>query len=83
MAFPIYLIGIFSLRGASVALWMFFAVQWLAVCSFAQPPRLINPFGWAHGDLSIAGALLVSLSTWILSRVKDGKRLASLHDFFK
>jgi hypothetical protein len=50
--FSVYLIGIFSLRGASISLWMFFAIQWGVICTIEKPLRFVNPFGWAHGYLS-------------------------------
>lgn len=70
MAFPVYLIGFASLRGASFSLWVFFVIQWGVICFIDKPLRFVNPFGWAHGNLSFAGAVLVSLSTWILSRME-------------
>jgi hypothetical protein len=75
MALPVYLIRFFSLRGAAISLWAFFAIQWITVCTIDKP-HFVNPFGWAHGNLSFVGAVLVSLSTWMLSRIDDHKKSA-------
>jgi hypothetical protein len=74
MGFPIYLSGLFSLRGASACLWAFFLLQWLnhGHAGFHVGLMLVNPFDWLHGVFSILSAILVSVSTWLLFRPQDG-----------
>ena len=80
MALPIYLFSLVSLRKAAVGLWVFFVVQSIDICFNQKPPAFVNPLGWAHGDLLFAAAILVSLSTWMISRVKGGAGPATLLD---
>jgi hypothetical protein len=74
MAFPVYLIGLFSLRGATASLWVFFIVQWINICFSSSHPGyvFVNPFSWLHGDFSFFSAIMVSISTWMLRRPQDG-----------
>jgi hypothetical protein len=80
LAFPIYLFCLVSLRTAAVGLWVFFAVQSIDICFNQKPTGFVNPLGWAHGDLLFAAAILVSLSIWMISRVKGGAGPATLSD---
>jgi hypothetical protein len=67
IAFPIYLLGFRSLRGASVGLWIFFVLQSAYISLNAKSVRLVNPLGWAHGDLLLSAAVLVSAATGMLN----------------
>jgi hypothetical protein len=80
MAFPVFLISLLSVRRAAVGLWIFFAIQWIDICCAKWPPVLVNPLGWTHGILLFAGAILVSMSAWILMSSRDGKGPAKLLD---
>ena len=74
MGFPIYLVGLFSLRGASASLGAFLILQWLnhGHVGFHVGFMLVNPFDWLHGLFSFLSAILVSVSTWLLCRPQDG-----------
>jgi len=74
MAFPVYLIGLFSLRVATASLWLFFIVQWLnhGHAGFHAGLILISPFDWLHGVFTFLSAVLVSIATWIFCRPKVG-----------
>lgn len=81
LAFPIYLVSLVSLRGAAISLWVFFAIQWIDVCSNRNPPGFVNPFAWVHGDFLFAAAILVSFSAWAASSALDQRsrpRMSSL-----
>jgi hypothetical protein len=82
MAFPIYLLCLFSLWVSSVGLWLFFALQWLNTGFDSSHPGyvFVNPFGWLHGDFSFLAAVLVSFSTWALWRLYDGDAPGSFLD---
>lgn len=80
MAFPVFLVSLVSLRGAAGGLWVFFVIQWIDICFNQKPPGLVNPLGWAHGDLLFVAAILVSLSAWMISGVQGGKGPATLLD---
>jgi hypothetical protein len=82
MAFPVFLISLRSVCGSAIGLWIFFAIQWIDVCSNRRPPGFVNPLAWIHGDFLFAAAILVSVSAWILSRVQEGKRSPGLLDMF-
>jgi len=82
MAFPIYLVGIWSMRYAAIGLWLFFLIQWLDTCLNGSPPgfRFVNPLGWIQGDLLFAAATLVSIVVWVLFRNDHGKSRLRLLD---
>lgn len=82
MAFPVFLISLRSIRGGAIGLWVFFALQWIDVCSNRTPPGFVNPLAWIHGDLLFAAAILVSVSALMLCRVQNGKRSSRLLDVF-
>ncbi len=81
MAFPVFLISLRSVRGAAVSLWIFFAIQWIEICS-GSSPHLVNPLAWIHGSFLFAAAILVSISDWILSWSRDDKRPLGLLGVF-
>jgi hypothetical protein len=83
MAFPVFLISLRSVRGAAIGLWIFFAVQWIDICSNKMPPGFVNPLGWIHGDLLLASAILVGLSAWLLSQRQGAKRAEGLLDVLR
>lgn len=80
MAFPIYLVGIISLRRAAVGLWVFFAAQWIDVCFNRSPPGFVNPLAWVHGGFLFAAAILVSFSAWALPSKQTGEKSTGLLD---
>lgn len=82
MAFPVFLISLRSIRGSAIGLWVFFAIQWINVCSNKRPSGFVNPLSWIHGDLLFTAAILVSVSALILCRVQNGKRSSRLLDVF-
>ena len=83
MAFPVFLISLLSVRGAAIGLWIFFVVQWIDTCCGKWPPVFVNPLAWAHGNLSFASAILVSISAWLLSQEHDIKPSAGLVNLFR
>lgn len=80
-AFPLYLLGFRSLPLTAVALWIFFVLQTAYISLNARPMRFVNPLGWAHGDLLLAAAVLVSVATWMLNN-KASARLIRLSEIF-
>ena len=84
MAFPLYLVGLFSLRGATASIWLFFIVQWLnhGHAGFHAGVILISPFDWLHGDFTFISAILVSIATWVLCRPQNGKAPVNLGTVF-
>jgi hypothetical protein len=84
MAFPVYLIGLFSLRGATASLWLFFLMQWLnhGHAGFHAGLILISPFDWLHGVFTFLSAILVSIATWIFCRPKEGHSADNLSRVF-
>ncbi len=49
MAFPIFLLVIWSRKVAALLSWFFFLAQWLDSCSVGVPPKLISPLSDWHG----------------------------------
>ncbi len=78
MAFPVFLISLRSIPGAAIGLWIFFAIQWIDICSNKRPPGFVNPLAWAHGVLLLVSAILVSFSAWLLLRMRDTDRTTRL-----
>jgi hypothetical protein len=74
VAFPVYLVGLFSLRGATASIWVFFIIQWLnhGRSGIHVGIHLVDPFDWLHGDFTFISAILVSVATWIFCRPKEG-----------
>jgi hypothetical protein len=85
MGFPIYLVGLFSLRGASASLGAFLILQWLnhGHVGFHVGIMLANPFDWLHGLFSFLSAILVSASTWILCHPQDGIAHVNMRTVFE
>jgi hypothetical protein len=83
LAFPVYLIGLISLRAATWCLWAFFVFQWANQCFLtAAKPSLVNPFDWWHGDTLFAGIVLVNAGYLLLSRTSEKGRSVRLADVF-
>jgi len=82
MAFPVYLLAIYSLQGAMVSLWLFFIFQWIVTCLEATPPTIVNPLGWPHGILLFASAILVTLAQRVVSTWTATKKSVKLCDVF-
>ena len=80
LAFPLYLIGLKSLRVASRVLWAFFLAQWINECFIGQPPSLVNPLDWPHGDTLLAAIVLVQLGYWMLARTSTRRRGVALRE---
>jgi len=70
MAFPLFLVGLYSLRTATASMWLFFIVQWLnhGHAGFHAGLILISPFDWLHGVFTFLSAILVSVATWTFCR---------------
>jgi hypothetical protein len=83
MAFPVFLISLWSVRGAAIGLWTFFALQWIDICSNKVPPGFVNPFGWLHGNFLFISAILVSISAFLLLKVHGKGRPVSLLKAYK
>jgi hypothetical protein len=81
LAFPIYLIGIKSLRTATWLLWAFFAFQWLNECLLGNPPRLVNPFDWWRGDTLFASIVFVHVGYLLLYMVSKKGAAINLRDY--
>jgi hypothetical protein len=85
MAFPVFLIAYVSLRIATVSLWMFFGAQWLNTC-FESSHRgfvFVNPLDWPVGWLLLLSVVLVSFSSWALSKdYRSGGRTPNLRTVF-
>jgi hypothetical protein len=62
LAFPIYLLSIFSIRIATIGLWLFFAAQWINMCLVSRPPTLISPLDGVHGDFLFLAIVLVTFA---------------------
>lgn len=83
LAFPVYLIGLISLRTSTWCLWVFFAIQWANQCLLtAEKPTLVNPFDWWHGDTLFTAIVLVSVGYVMLSRLSARGRSVRLADLF-
>ena len=83
LPFPIFLLGILSLRAAMTALWVFFILQWLVRSSLDQRPRLSNPLDWWRGDMLAIGICLVSIGALlpaVIGNMKGKHRFSDLFD---
>ncbi|HYM41934.1 MAG TPA: hypothetical protein VET46_04105 [Steroidobacteraceae bacterium] len=79
LAFPVYLLGLMSLRVATWCLWGFFAFQWANQCFLtAEKPTLVNPFDWWHGDALFAAIVMVNVAYVVLSRTSARGRSVRL-----
>ena len=83
LGFPVYLLGLRSLRGAAIGLWILFLYRWAALCSVMKPFQWINPFrdfnphaGWL--SLLPYSAILVSASVWMLSSANGSLKGSTL-----
>lgn len=81
LSFPIYLIGLKSLRIATLLLWVFFFLQWINECVISNPPDLANPFDWWRGDTLFAAIAFVQVGYLILARTSK-EEAASLYNCF-
>ena len=80
LAFPLYLIGLKSLRVATWVLWGFFLAQWGNECLISRPPVLVSPLDWPHGVTLLAAIALVQVGYLMLSRTSISGRAVSLRD---
>lgn len=80
MGFPVYLIGLVSLRLAAIGLWVLFLYRWAVFCFLDQPFRLVNPIRLGWSSLLPLAAILVSASFWAFSRVRDSMPVRTLGD---
>lgn len=83
LPFPMYLIGLKSLRIATFTLWSLFIVQWLIRCFISHPPTLLNPFDWWHGEVLFFSIVFVQVGYLILSRASRGRVVTNLYDVFE
>ena len=84
LAFPLYLIGIGSLRVATLALWVFFLAQWVNEClnGHVDHPHLVNPFDWWHGDFLVTSIVLVTIGYFLVARNTEGRKVVRLGNLF-
>jgi len=83
LAFPVYLIGLISLRASTLCLWGFFLFQWANQCFLTTAePTFVNPFDWWHGDTLFIAIVLVSVGYLLLSRTSAKGRSVTLLDMF-
>jgi len=66
LPFPLYLVGLKSLRVAIWLLWIYFLAQWGNECLVSVPPQLVNPFE-PHGIPLFASIASVQIGYLILS----------------
>lgn len=62
MAFPIFLVVLWSRKIATLSLWVFFIAQWLDFCSVGVPPKLISPISEWHGTTLFIGVILFTIA---------------------
>ncbi|MGO8791942.1 MAG: hypothetical protein ACLQVL_31765 [Terriglobia bacterium] len=77
MAFPIFLVALWSRRIALVGIWLFFVAQWLDTCSVGSPPTLISPFSDWHGTTLFIGVIFFTIAA-ACDRRSSSKGLLSL-----
>lgn len=82
LAFPIYLVGLKSLRASTIFLWLFFVAQWINACLLSHPPVLGSPFDWPHGDTLFVAIILVQGGYWLASKALDKEKPLQLSDVF-
>lgn len=82
MGFPVYLLSLRSLRGASIGLWALFVYRWAVTCCLSRPCQLVNPV-WGWTSLLPISAILVTASTLTLSRVNGSVRASTLLDVLR
>jgi hypothetical protein len=82
LGFPIYLLGLRSIRMATIALWVFFVAQWVNGCLLSIPPALYSPFDWWHGDVLVASIVLVQVGYLLLLRGRQHGKSLALRDAF-
>jgi hypothetical protein len=81
LPFPIYLLGLKSLRLATVLLWLFFAAQWANRCLIGHPV-FINPFDSPFGGTLFFAIALVQVGYLLLSKALDKRKLVRLSEAF-
>ena len=80
LAFPVFLVGIWSLRGAAISLWIYFVYQWLVRSGIGHSFVLSNPFDWWFGDTLAFAIALISIGALLSGRAsRNGLRLADLY----
>jgi len=82
MGFPVYLLGLHSLRAAAVGLWMLFLFRWAVLCCLSRPCQLVSPI-WGWISLLPVSAILVTACTWMLSGVDEPVRGTALLDVLR
>jgi hypothetical protein len=73
LPFPLFLIGLISIRAAIVALWLFYLAQWLYRCTLGVPPHLVSPFELGGGTSILVGILCLQLGYVLLRRGQSDK----------
>jgi hypothetical protein len=82
MGFPVYLLGLRSIRAAAIGLWALFLYRWGVLCCVTRPCQVVSP-GWGWASLLPVSAFLVSACIWKLSRAKEPVRVNTLLDIFR
>ena len=82
LAFPLYLVGLKSLRVATWFLWIYFIAQWGNECLLGVPPQLVSPFDWPHGILLFASIASVQIGYLILSHGSRKGTAVNLYNSF-
>jgi len=70
LPFPVFLIGLRSITGSAIGLWILFAARWAVTCMVSVPPRIVNPLGSPHNLVFLGCTILVSFSGWLVSRYR-------------
>jgi hypothetical protein len=77
MAFPIFLIALWSRRIALLFLGIFFIAQWIDLCAGVGPPKLISPLSDWHDISLFLAVILFTIAVVCHGRTKS-KGLANL-----
>lgn len=82
MPFPIYLLGMKSLRIATVGLWVFFLAQWLFRWSVDGQPMIGILFTSPYAASLLGAIILVHIAYWMLSQTAGKKKPVKIGDAF-
>jgi hypothetical protein len=82
LAFPVYLVGLKSLRLSTGLLWLFFLAQWINKCFLSGSPKLANPFDGWHGETLLVAILAVQVGYLLFSRTPERQGAVTFRDMF-
>jgi hypothetical protein len=81
-AFPVFLIGLWSLRSAAIGLWIYLVAQWIDRCLVSKPPAIINPLDSPHAYALLASVVFVQVGYLLLRRDRGDGRPISLREAY-